>query len=131
MPRFGNRSKSNLDSCDNSLVEIAYSAIRIIDFIVLKGHRGRVEQNNLYDDGLTTFRYPNSFHNLIPSYAFDLAPWPIDWHDHNRFYALAGIIIGIGHEKEIPIRWGGDWDRDFTYTDQQFDDLGHFERILE
>jgi len=27
---------------------------------------------------------------------------------------------------EIPIRWGGDWDRDHCLSDQSFDDLVHF-----
>lgn len=50
-----------------------------------------------------------------------------------RFYYFAGRILQIadqcyreGKTKEL-LRWGGDWDKDHDFTDQNFDDLPHFE----
>jgi hypothetical protein len=44
-----------------------------------------------------------------------------------RWYGFGGYVLGIAAELGIPIRWGGDWDGDWTHSDQQFHDLPHFE----
>ena len=59
--------------------------------------------------------------------AVDVAPYPIDWDDTDRFYHFAGYVFGIAESMGIHLRWGGDWDSDFTFTDQSFHDLPHFE----
>lgn len=103
-------------------------AIHIMDFSVLSGKRGEIEQNALYDDGKTKLKYPNSYHNNEPfSNAVDIAPYPIDWNDAERFILLAGIVIGISELFGHKVTWGGDWDRDFEVKDNNFDDLGHFQ----
>ena len=62
--------------------------------------------------------------------AVDIAPHPIDWEDIKRFTYLAGIVVGIAHSMDIPIRWGGNWDRDNEIlSDQKFDDCPHFELV--
>ena len=71
-------------------------AIQIMDFKVTSGKRGEAEQNQLYEEGKTKLKYPNSYHNTEPfSSAVDIAPYPIDWEDAERFRLLAGIVIGI------------------------------------
>ena len=59
--------------------------------------------------------------------ALDAAPCPIDWEDAKRFYLFAGFVLGIARQLGIKLRWGGDWDGDFTWRDQKFHDLVHFE----
>ena len=98
---------------------ILKEAIHIYDFSVLCGHRGKDEQNLAYKKGFSKLKFPESKHNSIPSRAVDIAPYPIDWDDHKRFYELAGIIKGIAHEKGIEIRWGGNF--------RGWKDLPHFE----
>ncbi len=44
-----------------------------------------------------------------------------------QFYHFAGYVEGTADAHRIPIRWGGDWDRDHCLSDQTFDDLVHFE----
>ncbi len=61
--------------------------------------------------------------------AVDIAPYPIDWKDHKRFYYLAGIVKGVASQMGIKVRWGGDWDSDNDLNDQSFMDLGHFEIV--
>jgi peptidoglycan L-alanyl-D-glutamate endopeptidase CwlK len=46
----------------------------------------------------------------------DVAPYPIDWEDYEKFYWFGGYI-----------RWGGDWDGDGDFKDQTLVDLVHWE----
>ena len=41
--------------------------------------------------------------------AVDVAPYPIDWSDTNRFDILAEHIKKKAKEIGINIQWGGDW----------------------
>ena len=68
-----------------------------------------------------------SHHNSDPSRAVDVAPYPIDWNDTERFGRFAGFVLGMAAAMGIPLRWGGDWDRDNDTHDQKFNDLVHFE----
>ena len=129
MPSFGRRSKEKLAECDERLQRIANAAIKITDFSVYEGHRGRDRQNRLFRQGASKLQYPRSKHNAKPSNAMDIAPYPIDWQDSARFYFLAGVIKAVAAQLGIGIRWGGDWDSDGQFTDQTFHDLPHFELV--
>ena len=59
--------------------------------------------------------------------AVDVAPYPIDWNDRERFTYFAGYVMGIAAKMGIKLRWGGDWDRDHNLKENSFDDLPHFE----
>ena len=41
--------------------------------------------------------------------AVDVAPYPIDWQDKERFRALAAHILKKANQLNIPIEWGGNW----------------------
>ena len=107
--------------------DICNETIKIMDFSVTCGHRDEVEQQRLFREGKSKLQYPKSKHNRMPSMAVDIAPYPIDWNDKERFILLAGIMIGVAHEHNIKLRWGGDWNGDFDMKDQTFNDLAHFE----
>lgn len=136
-PRFGPRSLKELRSCDGRLVKLAEASIKVgMDFTVVHGFRGREQQDDLFERGLSKKPWPSSKHNhmagTVPcSLAIDVAPWPIDWRDAKRFYHLAGLIRAVAFDLAIPLRWGGDWDGDFELGDQTFMDLGHFELVEE
>ena len=90
------------------------------------------EQNYLYRMGFSKKMFPNSRHNAIPpnlSEAVDICPHPVDWQDDEKFYYVAGIVMGTAHKHGIKLRWGGDWDMDDDLHDQTFMDLGHFEVV--
>ncbi len=127
MPRFSQRSLDRLETCDERLQRIFTEVIRITDCTVLDGHRGRERQNELYASGASQLRYPRSKHNGLPSLAVDVAPYPLDWDDLPRFYRFAGVVFGVAGMLDIPLRWGGDWDRDWDLKDNRFNDLPHFE----
>lgn len=137
MPSFGERSHARLATCHRNIRIVMDAAIRKgPDFTILCGHRSRAEQNELYQQGRTTpgdivtnidGLNDTSKHNETPSLAIDIAPYPIDWNDTDRFKILAGYILGVADTLSVPLRWGGDWDRDYTMSDERFIDLPHFE----
>ena len=128
MPRFGSRSRKNLESCDSRLQRVFNEVIKHVDCSVLEGHRSENRQNKLYEEGKTKVKYPNGRHNAYPSLAIDCVPYPIDWNDRERFTLFAGFVKGIAKGMyNYDLRWGGDWDNDFQVMDNRFDDFPHFE----
>ena len=127
MPRFSPRSLERLNTCDPRLIELLTSVVVDFDCTILGGHRGESEQNRLYDEAKSKVRWPDSKHNASPSLAVDVAPYPIDWQDRERFIYFGGYVKGVAATLDIPIRWGGDWDGDNDLRDQTFMDLVHFE----
>jgi len=127
MPKFGKSSMQRRATCHPDLQIILDEAIKHIDFTILDGHRTEEAQNKAFSEGKSQLRYPQSKHNSLPSGAFDIAPYPIDWNNLNRFYLLAGVVIGIARQKGVNIRWGGSWDNSLDITKNKFNDLVHFE----
>lgn len=131
MPHFGAKSTKILRTCHPSLVELAHRAIRYVDFSIISGHRGAVEQDGLFARGVSQTPFPLSKHNRYPSEALDFAPYPINWDEGRRFYLYAGLFLGIGLEMGLSLRSGADWDSDGEINDQSFFDLGHLELVLD
>jgi peptidoglycan L-alanyl-D-glutamate endopeptidase CwlK len=129
MPKFGKRSKKNFADLHNRLQFVLKNAIDEYDFSIICGHRSKSAQNRAYKRGKSKLKYPDSKHNQFPSLAVDVAPYPVDWNDAKRFYYLAGLLKGIASDNDIELRWGGDWDSDGDFNDQNFNDLCHFELI--
>ena len=127
MPKFGKRSKSKLETCDQRLQDVFNEVIKYRDCSVLEGHRSEERQNQLFEEGKTKVKYPNGRHNSNPSLAVDVTPYPIDWDDRERQTLFAGFVIGVASQMGIRLRWGGDWNMNFEVDDNQFDDFPHFE----
>ena len=127
MARFGRRSKENLATCHEDLQKVFNEVIKTVDCSVLEGHRSKERQNKLYEEGKTKVTYPKGRHNASPSLAVDVAPYPIDWDDRERFHLFAGFVIGVASGMGITLRWGGDWNMNFEVDDNKFDDFPHFE----
>ena len=128
MPRFSKKSLLLLDTCSSPLKEIAFEAIKVVDFSVVSGHRGKAEQNILAEEGKSTFKWPSSKHNELPSRAFDLLPYPSGWTDWDKFFFLAGVVMNIAFQKKVRVRWGGAWDGSFNGP-EEWNDLAHFELL--
>jgi peptidoglycan L-alanyl-D-glutamate endopeptidase CwlK len=127
MPHFSERSMKKLETCDPSLQTLFNEVIKNFDCTVLCGHRGEEEQNEAYHSRRSKKPWPQSKHNKLPSDAVDVAPYPINWNDEERFYYFAGYVQGVASQMGIKIRFGGDWDSDTEVDDQDFNDLPHFE----
>ena len=127
MPRFGRRSKERLKGVNVKLVNVVNELIKIMDVTIIEGLRSKERQEQLLAEGKTKTRYSKH----IEGKAVDLAPYPIDWNDRERFHYMGGMIRGIGKQMNVNIRWGGDWNKDFQVADNQFDDFPHFELLGE
>ena len=127
MPRFSKRSLGRLETCDERLQELFKEVVKRFDCTIIESHRGEERQNEAYRKGNSKLNYPNGKHNKLPSIAVDVAPYPIDWSDRDRFHYFGGYVIGIAQQMGLNIRWGGDWDQDTKTKDNRFDDLVHFE----
>jgi len=127
MPRFSTKSRSKLHTCDERLVDLFNEVVKGFDCTILEGHRGKKAQNEAFNKGNSKVKFPNGKHNQSPSVAVDVAPYPIDWSDRDRFHYFSGYVLGIASQMGLKIRWGGDWDMDTKTKDNKFDDLVHFE----
>ena len=131
MPKFSKRSRDRLGTCDHRLQTVLEQVVEYFDCAVLEGHRSQEDQDRYFSEGRSKVKWPNGNHNTIPSRAVDVAPYPINWKDRERFHYFAGFVLAVGLAKGIKLRWGGDWDRDFRVDDNKFDDLPHFELARE
>lgn len=143
MPKYSRKSLFALRSCTQNLQRLFTKIVQRYDNSITEGHRGETAQNRAFDEGRSKLRFPNGKHNRYPSNAVDSYPYPIKMGgplitaegklNHAnlqallRFYHYAGYVQGVADEMGVPIRWGGDWDGDFDFSDQSFNDLVHFE----
>lgn len=119
MPKLSKISDKTLSTCDERLQVLFRSVIEEADFTVICGYRGEKEQNEAFDRGNSKLRFPKSNHNVTPSLAVDVAPYPIDWTDEKGFQDFAKVVKAHAQKLGIEVSWGGDW--------KSFKDLPHYE----
>ncbi len=121
MPRFGTTSRKRLETADEQLQVLFKEVVKYRDCKILEGHRSREKQDAAYNatPQRSKVRWPNSKHNQSPAQAVDVAPYPIDWNDKDRFIEFAGFVMGVASQMHISIRWGGNF--------KSFFDGPHFE----
>jgi peptidoglycan LD-endopeptidase CwlK len=135
MPKFSEGSIDKLVTCHRDLQTLFMEVIKYFDCTVLEGFRDKDEQNKAFAEGKSKLQWPNGNHNQLPSRAVDVAPFPINWNDRERFYFFAGRVLGIADMLKAQgkmthsIRYGGDWNSDTQLKDNKFDDLVHFEIV--
>lgn len=128
MPTYSNHSRKIISTCDERIQKILNEVIKIMDCRAISGQRKEQEQNQLFYAGRSKVKFPHSRHNKLPlSGAIDIAPYPIDWNDRERFTYFAGIVKGVAWSMGYKVTWGGDWDNDFNLKNNKFDDLAHFQ----
>tara|TARA_Y100001963_G_scaffold159029_1_gene260975 strand:- start:544 stop:921 length:378 start_codon:yes stop_codon:yes gene_type:complete len=123
MPRFGSKSRKQLSTCNPKLQSLFKEVVRHFDCSILEGKRSLETQKELLKDGAT--KTLDSAH--LTGDAVDVAPYPIDFEDRDRFHYFGGFVLGIARQMGIEIIWGGDWNNDTKTKDNSFDDLVHFE----
>lgn len=136
MPKFSITSADKLFTCERRLQKIFNRIIETTDCTILEGYRSQIAQDKNFKNGVSKVKWPHGKHNKRPSEAIDVAPYPIPkhwgadhWKDLVKFYEFAAIVRYEAARMGYKIRWGGDWDGDGDYHDQEFDDLVHFELI--
>jgi peptidoglycan L-alanyl-D-glutamate endopeptidase CwlK len=104
------------------LQHVLEEAIKHVDFSVICGHRGKEDQDQAFMQGKSTLQWPASKHNLLPSHAVDIAPYPKLYSATDEEWAiLATHVLGAASKLGVKVRWGGHWKR--------FVDKPHFEII--
>ena len=125
MPKFGKLSLERLATCDERIQKVMNEAIKHYDFTVLFGYRTPAEQFELFKQGRTLVgkewkvtgktvtnldgKTKMSNHNSNPSKAIDIAPYPIDWNNINRFLDMAKVVKEAAKTVGVEITYGGDW----------------------
>lgn len=127
MYSFSERSLQQLQTCEPRLQLLFNKVIEYVDVTIIEGHRSDARQQHLFETGKSKLPAGRSMHNTFPSLAVDVAPYPIDWNDRERWLMFVGFVRGVAATMGIPIRCGADWDGDFTCRDQTFHDMPHFE----
>ena len=123
MYRFGKRSRERLRGVNVKLVNVLNELIKMMDVTVIEGLRSADRQKELLAKGATKIKYSKHMEGK----AVDIAPYPIDWEDRDRFYYMGGMLRGIAQQLGVKVRFGGDWDGDGETKDNNFDDLVHIE----
>lgn len=128
MPKFGEASLQQLATCDVRLKRLFLDVIEVWDCQVLEGKRSEAQQRINVANGVSkTMQSKHVYPIDGPSLAVDVAPYPVKWNDLPRFYAFGGFVVGTARKLGIQVRWGGDWNSNREFSDQQFNDLPHFE----
>ena len=138
MAKFGDKSKSRLQSCAEIIQIILNEAIKYMDFTIIHGNRSPEEQFEIFkhgrsqneqgvwvivdSDDVRTYKDGTeklSKHNYSPSLAVDVAPWPSLWANKGKMLELGGVIKTVQqqlfNEGKIDkmLKWGKDlWDWD-------------------
>lgn len=122
MPGFSQKSLDHLFTCDKRLVDICtdVNGDGGFDITIICGHRNKEEQNNAFAEGKSKLKWPESKHNKNPSLAVDIAPYPIDWNDIDKFKELNKRMQIAAGKLKINLQWGG------TFT---FKDYDHWEIV--
>lgn len=137
--RFGDRSETCLATVHPELVRLARRALALStqDFTIICGYRNKIDQDAAVKAGNSKVSYPNSAHNQTDaagkprSCAIDVIPAPFtNWNDPAMlagWKAIADAMFAASKELNIPIRWGGDFNRDGDKTKSDAWDKPHFE----
>lgn len=143
MYKFGNTSKSRLQTCHKDIQLIMNEAIKItnVDFGIAEGYRSIEKQQQYFKEGKSKIDgvSKKGKHNYSPSLAVDIYPYfenGAKWDNEHLSY-LSGIIHAVSEilfadgKISHKVRWGGNWGMDgIILIDQSFDDRPHFELVL-
>ncbi len=130
--RWSYSSQIKLEQVDFKLRRIVDMVRDMRDISIVTGHRDEVLQDLMFSGKpkRSHVEWPNSKHNSMPSRAIDVQPYPyVEKSLREDLSYIAGLFIAFGKAEGLPIRWGGDWDKDGETHDNKFDDLFHFEII--
>lgn len=125
--KLSSKSEVRLSQVHPDLQKVIREAFNTMPFdvTVLEGLRSNERQAELFKSGASKVR--RSKHQ--DGVAVDIAPYPIDWNDKNRFNEMAKHVLIASKSLGIPVRWGGDWNMNGDWKDESFYDGPHFELI--
>lgn len=106
-----------------------------MDITIVCGYRNNVEQLEAYRIGKSKVKPGCGKHNHQPALAVDAVPAlaPRFWRKgkdlpEKEYRDFAYIVMLEAQALGLKIRWGGDWDGNGVYTNNQtFNDFAHYE----
>jgi peptidoglycan L-alanyl-D-glutamate endopeptidase CwlK len=115
--RLGAGSLKKLEGVHADLQRVVKRAIELttVDFSVVEGLRSLERQTQLFASGAS--RTMASRH--LTGHAVDLAPYVggvISWN-WPLFFPLMNAVALAAMSEDVPIRWGGVWDRSLSLLD--------------
>jgi peptidoglycan L-alanyl-D-glutamate endopeptidase CwlK len=125
---FGIKSNLQRATLHPDLQAVLDEAIKTFNYSIDCGWRGKEAQDKAVRDKASKVNWPNSRHNVTPSEAADLLPYPFkqeDWKDLARFARMMGHVEAAAAKLGIPIELGMDWDMDSKTIDESFKDFPH------
>lgn len=135
---YSQTSMKRLITCEDRLQALAhaYLDLNLMDAHIQDGARDQKTQDDYFESGKSKVPWPVGKHCApVPSVrekseAVDIVPvinGQLSWNNYHCS-VQAGALLALSKVMGIPIRWGGNWDRDHEpITDQDFQDLVHFE----
>tara|TARA_R110000772_G_scaffold2839_1_gene10311 strand:+ start:24852 stop:25262 length:411 start_codon:yes stop_codon:yes gene_type:complete len=136
MATFGKTSERRLGTAHPILGILCKRVVARRDVTVCEGWRDEVKQNLYFAMKTSKVQWPNSKHNVLPSLAVDLTPYPEMWSSVEAFKEIRLIVLEEWEIMEaefltegFELRHGADWDMDGDTTDQTFMDWPHWELI--
>lgn len=112
-------SKKRLDTCNEKLQNIVKEVLYYMDVTVLEGNRCKEAQEEALRKGNSRACFGASPHNYYPSFAVDIAPYPIPmtvkngkkvWDDNSpKWNELFCIFDMIAKQQGVAITWGGNF----------------------
>lgn len=128
--RWSQVSLNALEEIDPRLVAVIEEVRDLVDITIVSGYRSLEEQLQLYERGFSKVK--SGKHNVYPSLAVDVQPYPLPHAQQDlreELSYIAGLFIAFGRKRGLTLRWGGDWDRDSRSRNNNFDDLYHIEIV--
>lgn len=108
--KWGKTSSDRLETCDKRLQELANMMLERspFDLTITCGYRTKEEQEDAYQKGTSRAKFGQSKHNVFPSKAIDICPYPISWNDKDaRWQEMALNAMWCAGKLGIEITWGG------------------------
>jgi len=134
------KNEQLLNQCEGQLRELFHRVDTIVQVEILPSTIRTLEQQKAFVAAGTS-KTMDSKHLISPEHPFsravDAGPyphrWPQEgskdaWKDWARLYYFAGVVVAVGREMGIDVRYGGDWNGNFELKDENFFDGVHFER---
>lgn len=118
MPKFGERSESNLEGLHPDLLKVMREAIKEtpVDFMVIDGKRTLAEQKVLVAKGASwtlKSRHLTGKAVDVMAYVNGKGRW-----EAKLYQQIGEHVLRVAEQLDIPIVWGGSW---------KVRDWGHFE----
>lgn len=116
---FGKKSKEVRDTLDPRLVLLVNKLADLFDISLIWGYRDEEQQTKFFNEG-TGVEWPDSKHNVMPSKAVDLAPYPLNWsditqQDIEQWNMILGAALAIAKEEGFEIRLGKNFSNRVDY----------------